>query len=253
MFSIVVPLVKDHDAYIPKLFATLSIERDLIVEVIIARSQLSASQTKNFERYINSCALDVGLTNKVVFENSMDKQNAAQNRNAGGIRAKSEWICFLDADDEYSEYRLRYLSLIIKKYPEVNLILHSYTYKSELPHWSMPTDLKKSINQVEAETQEFSENKESKNSNLTVPLENTGNNRIHHGHITVKKKVFQETKFLIDHPGQEDGLFCNVVLSKYGNVKYFPLALSIYNVERSATNKSPHKRSIEKFLKYFQM
>jgi hypothetical protein len=116
----------------------------------------------------------------------------------------------------------------------------------------MPANLKKSIDQVEAETQDFSENKESKNSNLTVPLENTGNNRIHHGHITVKKKVFQETKFLIDRPGREDGLFCKVVLSKYGNVKYFPLPLSIYNVERSATNKSPYKRLMEKFLKFFQ-
>ena len=252
MFSIVVPLVKDHDAYIPKLFATLSIEKDLIYEVIIARSQLTAKLTENFENYVKSCASDVGLTNKVVFENSEYKQNAAQNRNAGGIRAKSEWICFLDADDEYSEYRLRYLSLIIKNYPKANLILHSYTYKSELSNWSMPANLNTSIARVEAETQDFSENKESKNSNLTVPLENTGKNRIHHGHITVKKKVFQETKFPIDRPGREDGLFCKVVLSKYGNVKYFPLPLSIYNVERSATNKSPYKRLMEKFLKFFQ-
>jgi hypothetical protein len=252
MFSIVIPLVKDHDVYIPKLFATLSIENDQIVEIIIARSHLPANQADKFERYVNSCASDVGLANKVVFENSEYKQNAAQNRNAGGSRANSDWICFLDADDEYSEYRLRYLSLIIRKYPEVNLILHSYTYKSELQNWSMPANLKKSIDQVEAETQDFSENKESKNSNLTVPLKNTGNNRIHHGHITVKKKVFQETKFLIDQPGQEDGLFCNVVLSEHGNVKYFPLPLSIYNVERSATNKSPYKRLVEKFLKFFQ-
>ena len=89
MFSIVIPLVRDHDAYLPKLFATLSIEKDLIFEVIIARSQLSANLTENFEHYVNSCASDVGLTNKVVFENSEYKQNAARNRNAGGIRAKS--------------------------------------------------------------------------------------------------------------------------------------------------------------------
>jgi len=173
-------------------------------------------------------------------------------RNLGLQHARGEWICFLDADDEYSEYRLRYLSLIIEKYTKVNLILHSYSYKTESPNWSMPANFMNSLYQVEEEIQEFSEDRARKNTNLTVPIENTGNNRVHHGHITVKKKVFQETKFLIDQPGKEDGHFCNEVLSKYGHAKYFPIPLSIYNVERSATNEPPYKRLTTKFLKYFQ-
>jgi glycosyltransferase involved in cell wall biosynthesis len=246
MFSIVVPLVKDHDAYIPKLFATLSIEKELVTEIIIARSHLPSNQNEHFERFIKASASDAGLIGKEVLVKSESKQNAAQNRNAGGMKAKSQWICFLDADDDYSEFRLRYLCQIIKNHSESNLILHSYTYKNELLNWPMPTNFEKCKDKIKRETQKFVASGDQGNSNLNVPVKGSGLNRIHHGHITVKKEVFQKVKFQANLREKEDGVFCNSVLREFGGAYYLPTALSLYNIERSATNKSPLKKIIQK-------
>ena len=246
MFSIVVPLVKNHDDYIPKLFSTLSVEKDLVTEIIIARSQLPDNQNELFERYIKNCASNTGLIGKEVIFKSEGKQNAAQNRNSGGMCAKSDWICFLDADDEYSEFRLRYLSQVIKNHLNANLVLHSYTYKNELSNWPMPTSFEKSKLKINKEIQKFATSNEQTNTNLNVPVEGSGLNRIHHGHITVKTEVFRKIKFQIDQPGREDGIFCNSVLKEFGGAFYLPTALSVYNVERSATNKSPLQKIIQK-------
>lgn len=246
MFSIVVPLVKDHDAYVPKLFAALSIERELVTEIIIARSQLPGDQNEQFERYIKTCASNAKLIGKEVIIKSESKQNAAQNRNVGGIQAKSDWICFLDADDEYSKYRLRYLSEIIKIHSEANLILHSYTYKNELSNWPMPTNFEKNKYKISKEIQKFLVAKDQKDTNLKVPVQGSGLNRIHHGHITVKNEAFRKIRFQVDQPGKEDGIFCNSVLKEFGSAYYLPIALSIYNIERSATNKSPLRKIFQK-------
>ena len=246
MFSIVVPLVKDHDAYIPNLFATLSIERELVTEIIIARSQLPRDQKEQFARYIKACASNAGLIGKEVIVESESKQNAAQNRNLGGIQAKSDWICFLDADDEYSEFRLSYLSQIIETHSEANLILHSYTYQNELSNWPMPTNFERDKYKISKEIQKFVVASDQNDTNLKVPVEGSGFNRIHHGHITVKNEAFRKTKFQVDQPGKEDGIFCNSVLREFGSAYYLPTALSVYNIERSATNKSPLRKILQK-------
>lgn len=70
-----------------------------------------------------------------------NKENLGRcaSRNLGMKRAKGEWICWLDSDDEYTTNYLRELDRATKEFPEYKIfnfgaILYWPDYKSEMRH-----------------------------------------------------------------------------------------------------------------------
>lgn len=241
LFSCVIPLVQKHDYYLADIFKTLSREQTLICEVIVSRSELHESQLPDFRANLMDTATRANLRCPIVLCYSPQKRNAAQNRNAGADVAKGDWITFLDADDDYSPNRLSTLSKYTDCESKPNLLAHSYSYQEEAKNMG-------EIN-YSGPLIQLTQSGARGSTNLEPVLESLKDCRIHHGHLTVRNEIYKSVKFSIDHPGSEDGIFCTSIAKEYGSVFLIPAPLSIYRVERSATNISKPRRLIKKLVK----
>jgi len=249
LFSCVIPLVEKHDKHLPKIFQTLAEEQDYIHELIIARSELKSSDEIFFKNWISEIARKYSFNSNLTMSFEGDKRNAAQNRNRGASLASAEWLTFLDADDEYSNRRLRTLAHFTKMKCNPNLLVHSYLYEHEIDSaWESevgngPTSPNTSGEDVLIL---LTQSKNPKNTNLQPKFDLQEVLRIHHGHLTVRKEIFDEIQFSINSPGSEDGIFCSTVAEKFGSAYLIPESLSIYQVDRSATNLSFRQKLIRR-------
>jgi glycosyltransferase involved in cell wall biosynthesis len=254
-FSIVIPVVEQHDKFLPTLIAEISREAHLIEEIIICRSGLDGSKRNQYLNWLNQLSINRGKRIPICLESSRQSRKAGYNRNLGAQKAKSDWIAFVDADDSYSSIRFSILSKVIEKNPTANLILHSYTYEAELDEYPLIQKMQaRSFEAVLNETlykENYGGTHSEEDTNINVPFSTGGRSRVHHGHVTVRKIVFEKIQYLTEGTA-EDGKFCKRVLREMGGVLYLPVPLSIYVVNESATNLSPLKRRIQKFAALFK-
>jgi len=118
LFSIVIPLYPPHFKFLDKLLKNINdfrIDDGYTIKEIV----LSSSQTSD---------LDITCPSKypIIIHKTMDKCNAAMNRNRGWQKVTGNWIVFLDADDYYHPDKLFITHKAILQYPEINCIVHSY-------------------------------------------------------------------------------------------------------------------------------
>jgi glycosyltransferase involved in cell wall biosynthesis len=247
-FSIVVPVVEQHDKFLSALISRLGKEAHLIEEIIICRSGLDESKRDQYTSWLTQITIDQREVIPIFLESSRKQRNAGSNRNIGAQRAKSDWIAFIDADDVYSQERLSILNNIIEKNSGANLILHSYTYQTELDEYPLiqvnqQTSFELILNEALYD-ENFGRTYSEENTNIKVPVSAGGRSRVHHGHVTVRRSVFNKIQYPTDGVA-EDGKFCRRVLQELGGVIYLALPLSIYVVNESATNMSPLKKRIK--------
>ena len=248
IFSIVIPVVEKHDMFLPSLISELGKEAHLIEEIIICRSGLDESKRNQYIYWLNQFTMNQEEVTPIFLESSRQSRNAGGNRNVGARRAKSEWIAFIDADDKYSEKRLSILKKVIEQNVGVNLILHSYTYQNELDEFPLiQVNEQKTFEPILNDVlfdENFSNSYSEKDTNINVPTSAGGRSRVHHGHVTVRKSVFDKIQYLNEGVA-EDGKFCRRVLRELGGVIYLAVPLSIYMVNESATNISPLMNKIK--------
>ena len=151
------------------------------------------------------------------------KQNAAQNRNRAIQVASSNYICIVDGDDLVHSKKLEICSNIMKNNPEVTLLLHNYDNFKEQSSWNF----NKSIDDSNIKLHECFINPGCSNL-MKKPKEFA----FHHAHVFFKKSIFNDIKYREDKISErkEDGLFCQDVLRRFGNVYMIDLPFTGYRV-----------------------
>lgn len=246
LFSCVIPLVEKHDSHLGGILKTLANEQDYISEIIIARSGLPREDTEVLNQWIQQKAKESDNKARIILSGCEKRQSAAENRNRGARIATADWVTFLDADDDYSPTRLRTIAHYVLRY-KPNLLVHSYLYDHEIEisaESAIATSEKISSESFGYTLLPLRKSIDPTSTNLEPISKLHKSIRIHHGHLTVRKEIFDDIEFSITKPGSEDGIFCGAVASKHGSAYLIPAPLSIYRIERSATNMS----FIKKFL-----
>lgn len=117
-FSIAIPCYPPHFKFLDRLIKQINnfkIEHNYKIKEII----ISASETTNINILQSS-------EYPIIIHSTLNKCNAAKNRNRVWDIVKGDWIVFLDADDFYHTDKLFVTYNSILKYQNIDCIIHSY-------------------------------------------------------------------------------------------------------------------------------
>jgi hypothetical protein len=225
IFTVVIPLIPQHDFELKRILKLLAKEQHLINEVIICRSETKGSLDrikKKYSRYANA----VGF-NKAINVNCVDSvARDGTNRNRGWQSATTDYVAFMDADDLYSEKRLTTLSEVLNS-TNADGILHSYSSSILLNDLSDISETKS--NQIHVK-----KNKEG----IDCLTDSLGNElKVHFAHITVRNHVKASLMFTDKFPGA-DWEFATQLVSQGFNVQYLNQELSAWSRNRSIRYKA---------------
>ena len=113
--SIVVACYRPHIHYLPQLIKNLEEQTIKPYEVILAISELLPTDHIIFNTFLN-----------VIIYPETNKCNQSKNRNRGCQIAKGDYIMIVDADDLTHSRKIELCLHYLEKYPETNMIVHSY-------------------------------------------------------------------------------------------------------------------------------
>jgi glycosyltransferase involved in cell wall biosynthesis len=225
VFTVVIPLIPQHDFEIKRILRLLAKEQHLIKEVIICRSETKISEAsikRRYAKYANSVGFDREINVNCVSSIARD----GTNRNRGWQTATTEYVAFMDADDLYAEMRLTKLIEAFKS-TRADGILHSYS-SSVLPREFCDTP--------EIATRTISVKKNEIGVDCLV--DSLGNElKVHFAHITVRNQVKDSLMFTDRFPGA-DWEFATQLVSQGFNVQYLNQELSAWSRNRSTRYKA---------------
>ncbi len=234
MFSVVVAFTSVHDKYLPQMLKYLSDNQNYVSEVILVRDPIRGIPALILKARVKILARLFGLEKPVSTWFTSTRLYAGAARNLGWHKAESEWVMFLDADDDYSSNRFSVIENVISQTSGSNLFLHDFCSAEEpfLPELEMsPGSSVVNNERIQEETIKYVDSDE--NFNLFVPKPEGGFYNVHHGHLTVRTSLkfshmFPELK------KAEDTKFCRSVLFGRGGVVFIPLKLSRYHPQKSS-------------------
>ena len=219
-FTVVIPLIPQHDFEIKRILKLLANEQNLIHQVIICRSESKGSISKiegKFQKYAQQATFYKDVKVDCVKEVARD----GTNRNRGWKRALSEYIVFIDADDLYSPTRLTVLlDLISLNQPDA--IVHNYS-----------TDgLPSAINILK--TQNLRNVRRDNDTEGYAYLSDEAGNKlkVHFAHITVRNELRNILMFTDRFPGADWEFAVGVVDSGLRMI-YLNEELSAWSRKRS--------------------
>jgi glycosyltransferase involved in cell wall biosynthesis len=212
MFSIVIPIYPPHLNFIPRIINNIILSENstvLISEIILCISEINSEiSNKITEAYKE---LKIPITISFVSE----PKNASQNRNRGWELAKSEYICFLDADDIYHPERFNILKEIIEENNYPDAIVGSYLRKCEIMNFNK---INKPYNIVSSEItfqKTFPNNLRNESSERGIMGDTnliTDNIPITHGSPVIRRSI--DIRFREDMRWGEDGKILRDILWK---------------------------------------
>ena len=202
--TVCIPCYKYH---IPQLKHCLdAIEKQTILpEAVIVSCSSSAESDIQF-------STEYSFPLKII--TTIERKNAAQNRNIAAATAETKYLTFFDADDVMHPQRIEALCTAIDQYPNTEIILHNYFTLEESktlsswPTYSSLTLLPNTLAKAPSGCAIFTPNWQQ---------------RIHHSQVSVSKRVWELIKFneAKDHERKEDAVFC-------GNCLALPQIQSVY-------------------------
>ena len=181
-------------------------------EIIIGHSEMNEQQAKELEKKYSDLKIKVIFTEK--------KQYAAANRNMAATGNKSDYISFMDADDIMLDNKIEILKKIILEEKPLSII---HNYNSVNTKYEISNDIKRKIYGDEIY--------DSLQNSKTIHI-NTF--RVHHGHITISKEVFENVKQDTSDKWRrgQDSKFIRDIFKHYGRDKkvmiYIDIPLTIY-------------------------
>jgi glycosyltransferase involved in cell wall biosynthesis len=244
-FSIVTPLVPQHDNYFFDLLVELSIHPDKVGEVIASRSSGSIRSIATFKEKLDAFLSDNVIPFPVTILYTTETLLAGENRNRAWALANYEYVVFCDADDSYSPFRLLMLEEAISLL-KPDLLLHDYFSGGRPPEYlyKRPDDLEYVLSKELFEStflgvprNRSKEGEISGDTNLRVPFKLNNHVKIHHAHSCVKNNLRDKFQFGTTFRA-EDGQFCRDILESQHSVVYIPWELSTWVYSRSTAPTS---------------
>jgi glycosyltransferase involved in cell wall biosynthesis len=110
-FSIVIPTLNE-EKYLPSLLKNLSQQTFKNFEVIVVDGKSDDQTIKRAQQFQKKINLQII---------SINKKNAATQRNKGGKLSKGNWIIFMDADDWIPKYFLRGIKYRLEKNQKIDV------------------------------------------------------------------------------------------------------------------------------------
>lgn len=244
-FSIIVPLVPQHDSYFFDFLLDLAGHPENIGEVIASRS---SGDSENIERFDKKLQDFLSLTGNLFPVRVLHSENsllAGENRNRAWAIAVYDYVVFCDADDSYSPFRLKMFEDAIKRF-KPDLLVHDYfsgsrpvqyAYKepNELEYVLSPEIYEATF--LDKPRERESEGKVSGDTNIRVPFKIDNHVKVHHAHACVRTSLRNSIQFGNTFRA-EDGQFCRDILERHHIVVYIPWELSTWIYSRSTAPKN---------------
>lgn len=205
--SVNIPCIKRDSEKLNNLVKSINIQTKKPDEIVISYSGVTNKEGIDLKNNLQK------LTNidiKVI--SSLDKKYAGENRNIAAENSKGNILMFFDADDIMKENRIERIMDLFDEYNSY-AVLHSFENK----------DINKKSNFYSNGLKIYDGNflyNLQKNS-ITPYLHIENEKTIHHGHISIKKTVFDNIKFRFDEKYRrgQDSKFVRDLIDYYGNNK----------------------------------
>lgn len=223
-FSVIVPLIPEHDPDLRQLFRYLKTQEDYIYELIVCRSETPLHRMESVERKYQKWLSELSIRFELIVLFIPEQAYDGTNRNRGLAVSKSDYIVFLDADDQYNSKMFTILSSAFLN-AHCDAVLHNFTYdiKELNTEPKMVSDY---------QLLEYSQDSSSLDFSTPISLANSRNSpRIHHAHLSINKNKIR-ANFLDIFPGA-DTEYCKRIIHQGARVLYIDEKLSFWNRKRS--------------------
>jgi len=224
-FTVVIPLIPQHDSKIRDILSRLVFEQELIEEVILCRSESIAHSsilTLKFSLLAKTLKFNPPVTVNAISGVARD----GTNRNRGWENSRTKYVAFIDADDFYFDGRLK-LILHLLELTNADAIIHDYANQNEIE------EDRNIENLGEFRTAPLYAGSMVEDSGLREILDEFGKPvQAHFAHITVKNAVREQLQFTSKFPGADWEFVVNLIENGF-NLQYIPLKLSAWSRSRS--------------------
>jgi hypothetical protein len=229
-FSIVVPLIPQHDSKLKSLFEGLASQNSLIKEVIICRSESFAPDFL-LQIKFRLIARFGGLKAPIIINSFRGMARDGTNRNRGWLAATAPYVAFLDADDKYARNRIEIIHQALVT-SNADAVLHDYHSQHEKPGKFEEVVFDKSkinncqLAKIKDENEEF----------FAVCDQDDRRLQIHFAHLTLKTNLRDEMKFSDRFPAADAQMTQELLVNKKSMI-YIDLKLSSWVRDRSIRYK----------------
>lgn len=200
--SLCIPCIPRDKEKLLRLMENVSNQSLKPMEVVIS---LSGEKYTN-DNFKNKLEKIAKVPIKIIY--SSDKKTASENRNIASNNVKGDIISYIDADDLMNKNRIKRIVEIFKEY-DCNAVLHSFELTLDT------NSISKNNKRIYKGKYMYNLSKEFKAEFLDIKNENT----IHHGHVSIKKSVFDNIQFNTSEQYNrgQDSKFVRDIIDFYGN------------------------------------
>ena len=215
--SVVIPCIPKHYKYIYDLLDSINNQTLLPNEIIIALSSTLPSNRYKIENELKEKYPALNIILSIVEKEAY----AGENRNRGASKALFKYITFIDADDLMCNYKIEKLMELFKNNHNIEGLLHTVGNKDVTYHLIGYDNVEKVCN---TSVRSFLNNKRFNIKNI-----------IHHGHLTIQKKIIDEYKQCEEMKRGQDSEYIFRLIKNKIKIFIYDDVLSIYRVNLSST------------------
>lgn len=217
--TLAIPCIAEDIPKLDTLFKSIQDQTIPPTEIIIGLSGVSSFETEKLKKHLQT------LTDTpVVVLGTESDASAGINRNRAARESKGDYIIFIDADDLMHPQRIEVILKVFKEKDPI-AIVHGYAKDiSELPNIVKKPTIRNGKFLYDIHLA----NPPKDNTHIGLPY------KLHHGHISTKRKVFQDGLEYSPRRRGQDAEFLRKLLDSYSylgdqNVNYIDAPLSVYH------------------------